>query len=156
MMMISLLLDSWLFLPKVASRASKLKITHTQVSMIKIVARSYAFYFQVFYVIEGAVNFKIHETSMILATGGMFMVPRGEYDFFPGFVFTDLCDPGNNYFIENICNRDARLFFTQARKLDMNDDEKVAKEMHDAETQRRRMSGRSSSVGVTPTKIRTP
>ena len=28
--------------------------------------------------IEGAVNFKIHETSMILATGGMFMVPRGK------------------------------------------------------------------------------
>lgn len=28
--------------------------------------------------IEGAVNFKIHDTSMILATGGMFMVPRGK------------------------------------------------------------------------------
>ena len=34
--------------------------------------------FQIFYVIEGAVNFKIHETSMVVATGGMFMVPRGE------------------------------------------------------------------------------
>ena len=33
---------------------------------------------QVFYVIDGAVNFRIHETSMILATGGMFMVPRGK------------------------------------------------------------------------------
>jgi len=72
-------------------------------------------------------------------------------------VFTNECNLGNNYFIENICNRDARLFFTQARKLDMNDEEKVAKEMHDAETQRRRMSGRSSSVGVTPSKKnRTP
>ncbi len=32
---------------------------------------------QIFYVIEGAVNLKIHNTSMVLATGGMFMVPRG-------------------------------------------------------------------------------
>lgn len=32
---------------------------------------------QIFYVIEGAVNLKVHETSLILATGGMFMVPRG-------------------------------------------------------------------------------
>jgi len=72
-------------------------------------------------------------------------------------VFTDVRNPGNNYFIENICNRDARLFFTQARKLDMNDDEKVAKGMHDTETQRRRVSGRSSSAGITPSKkIHTP
>jgi quercetin dioxygenase-like cupin family protein len=34
---------------------------------------------QVFYVIEGAVNLKVHETSLILATGGMFMVPRGDH-----------------------------------------------------------------------------
>ena len=32
---------------------------------------------QVFYVIEGAVNCKIHETSFIISTGGMFLVPRG-------------------------------------------------------------------------------
>jgi centromere protein C len=32
---------------------------------------------QIFYVIEGAVNLRVHETSLILATGGMFMVPRG-------------------------------------------------------------------------------
>lgn len=36
---------------------------------------------QVFYVIEGAVNLKVHDTSLILATGGMFMVPRGKRAF---------------------------------------------------------------------------
>lgn len=34
---------------------------------------------QIFYVIEGAVTFKVHRTSFIIATGGMFMVPRGMY-----------------------------------------------------------------------------
>ncbi|EIM89667.1 uncharacterized protein STEHIDRAFT_166024 [Stereum hirsutum FP-91666 SS1] len=54
----------------------------------------------VFYIIEGAVNFKVHDSSYVLATGGMILVPRG-----------------NNYYIENICERDARLFFAQARKV---------------------------------------
>ncbi|KAF8077557.1 Mif2/CENP-C like-domain-containing protein [Lyophyllum atratum] len=54
----------------------------------------------IFYVVEGAINLKVHETSLVLATGAMFIVPRG-----------------NAYFIENICDRDAKLFFTQARKV---------------------------------------
>ncbi|KZT09565.1 uncharacterized protein LAESUDRAFT_722528 [Laetiporus sulphureus 93-53] len=54
----------------------------------------------VFYVIEGAVNFKVHRTSYLIATGGMFLVPRG-----------------NMYFIQNVSDRDARLFFAQARKV---------------------------------------
>ncbi|KAF9462682.1 Mif2/CENP-C like-domain-containing protein [Collybia nuda] len=54
----------------------------------------------VFYVIEGAVNLKVHNTSLVLATGAMFLVPRG-----------------NTYFIENIADRDAKIFFTQARKM---------------------------------------
>ncbi|KAF8213564.1 Mif2/CENP-C like-domain-containing protein [Mycena galopus ATCC 62051] len=58
----------------------------------------------IFFVVEGAVNVMIHDTSVVLATGGMFMVPRG-----------------NSYFIENIAERPAKLFFTQARK--MRDDE---------------------------------
>ncbi|KAF7309889.1 CENP-C-C domain-containing protein [Mycena indigotica] len=53
----------------------------------------------IFYVIQGAVNLKICDTSLIIAAGGMFMIPRG-----------------NTYFIENIAERDAKLFFTQARK----------------------------------------
>ncbi|KAG5652126.1 hypothetical protein H0H81_006202 [Sphagnurus paluster] len=52
----------------------------------------------IFYVIEGALNLKIHDTSLVLATGAMFIVPRG-----------------NAYFIENIADRDTKLFFTQAR-----------------------------------------
>ncbi|KAF7986575.1 hypothetical protein HWV62_26330 [Athelia sp. TMB] len=54
----------------------------------------------IFYIIEGAVNLKVHETNMVLATGAMFIIPRG-----------------NTYFIENIGERDAKLFFTQARKV---------------------------------------
>ncbi|KAF8625576.1 hypothetical protein AX15_005298 [Amanita polypyramis BW_CC] len=54
----------------------------------------------IFYVAEGAVNFKVHDTSLVLATGGMVMVPRG-----------------NTYYIENIADREAKLVFTQARKL---------------------------------------
>ncbi|TRM59181.1 Mif2/CENP-C like-domain-containing protein [Schizophyllum amplum] len=53
----------------------------------------------IFYVIEGAVNVRIHVQSAVVATGGMFMVPRG-----------------NSYFIENISDRETRLFFVQARK----------------------------------------
>ncbi|KAJ7022062.1 Mif2/CENP-C like-domain-containing protein [Mycena alexandri] len=54
----------------------------------------------IFYVVEGAVNVFIADTQVVLATGGMFMVPRG-----------------NSYFIENIAERPAKLFFTQARKM---------------------------------------
>ncbi|KAI9571275.1 Mif2/CENP-C like-domain-containing protein [Boletus coccyginus] len=58
----------------------------------------------VFYVIQGAVSVFIHETSFIITTGGMFLVPRG-----------------NTYYIENIAERDAKLFFTQARMLQAED-----------------------------------
>ncbi|KAJ7770203.1 Mif2/CENP-C like-domain-containing protein [Mycena maculata] len=66
----------------------------------------------IFFVIEGAVNLKVCDTSVIVASGGMFMIPRG-----------------NTYFIENIADRDAKLFFTQARKMreaevDPEDDER--------------------------------
>ncbi|GJJ15569.1 hypothetical protein Clacol_009847 [Clathrus columnatus] len=54
----------------------------------------------IFYVIEGAIECKIHRTSFILSTGGTFIVPRG-----------------NQYYIKNICSRDVKLFFTQARKV---------------------------------------
>ncbi|KAL1742162.1 Mif2/CENP-C like-domain-containing protein [Schizophyllum fasciatum] len=53
----------------------------------------------IFQVLEGAVNVRIHANSYILASGGMFMVPRG-----------------NTYFIENIADRETKLFFVQARK----------------------------------------
>ncbi|TFK46651.1 hypothetical protein OE88DRAFT_1707180 [Heliocybe sulcata] len=58
----------------------------------------------VFYVIEGAVNVRVHKTSFIVATGGMFLIPRG-----------------NQYFIQNICERDVKLFFAQARKVPMSE-----------------------------------
>lgn len=34
---------------------------------------------QVFYVIEGAVNLKVNNTTLVLASGAMFLVPRGVY-----------------------------------------------------------------------------
>ncbi|KAJ3906204.1 Mif2/CENP-C like-domain-containing protein [Lentinula edodes] len=54
----------------------------------------------IFHVVEGAVNVKIHDTAYIIAQGGSFMVPRG-----------------NVYFIENICERAAKLMFVQAREV---------------------------------------
>ncbi|KAF5313505.1 hypothetical protein D9611_008548 [Ephemerocybe angulata] len=80
----------------------------------------------IFYVVEGAVNLKVHETSMVVSTGGMFMVPRG-----------------NTYFIENISQRDARLFFTQARKTMNDEDERMI-----ALANRPKKLRRSSSAGA--------
>ncbi|KAM5532924.1 hypothetical protein V8D89_013390 [Ganoderma adspersum] len=54
----------------------------------------------VFYVIQGAVKVAVHQSSYIIATGGMFMVPRE-----------------NAYYIQNVCERDAKLFFAQGRKM---------------------------------------
>ncbi|KAG6905770.1 hypothetical protein DXG01_000837 [Tephrocybe rancida] len=54
----------------------------------------------IFFVIEGAVNLRLHDSNLMLATGAMFLVPRG-----------------NSYYIENVSERTVRLFFTQARKV---------------------------------------
>ncbi|KAI0320706.1 Mif2/CENP-C like-domain-containing protein [Amylostereum chailletii] len=67
----------------------------------------------VFFVIEGAVTFKVHESSYILCTGASILVPRG-----------------NNYYIENIGDRDARLFFAQARRVSA--DEEAMPDVHPA------------------------
>ncbi|KAL0571905.1 mitotic fidelity of chromosome transmission-related protein [Marasmius crinis-equi] len=54
----------------------------------------------VFYVVEGAICARIHETKYILCQGASFLVPRG-----------------NRYSIQNLTNRQARLHFVQAREL---------------------------------------
>jgi len=71
---------------------------------------------KIFYVIEGAVNFKVHEVSKVVATGGMFIAPRGtcSVSYLEPLIDHSL---GNTYFIENISTRAAKLFFTQARKV---------------------------------------
>lgn len=64
---------------------------------------------------------------------------------------------GNTYFIENIAERDAKLFFTQARKVPLTDDEEEPggdairrTPRRSSEGAQRRVSGagRSSSAGV--------
>ncbi|KAI0053927.1 hypothetical protein FA95DRAFT_1551703 [Auriscalpium vulgare] len=82
----------------------------------------------VFYVIEGAVTFKVHNSSYILCTGGMILVPRG-----------------NTYYIENIGKRDAKLFFAQARRVSA--EEEGPPEVLPAEAA---PQPRSSSVGQAP------
>ena len=76
---------------------------------------------QVFYVIQGAVKVAVHQSSFIVATGGMFWIPRGES--LP-LVLSDVrsvdslhrdTSTGNLYNIQNVCERDAKLFFTQVR-----------------------------------------
>ncbi|KAG2103947.1 Mif2/CENP-C like-domain-containing protein [Suillus cothurnatus] len=69
----------------------------------------------VFYVIEGAVAAVIHESQYIVATGGMFIVPRG-----------------NTYYIENISDRDAKVFFTQARQVSLDEDQQLDHVSHSA------------------------
>ncbi|KAG1808562.1 Mif2/CENP-C like-domain-containing protein [Suillus variegatus] len=69
----------------------------------------------VFYVIEGAVAAVIHESQYVVATGGMFIVPRG-----------------NTYFIENISDRDAKVFFTQARQVSLDEDQQLDHVSHSA------------------------
>ncbi|KAI0345115.1 hypothetical protein BDW22DRAFT_1000002 [Trametopsis cervina] len=66
-----------------------------------------------FYVIEGAVAYKVHRTRFVLSTGGMFLVPRG-----------------NTYYIQNISDRDAKLFFAQARELNVVDTERSSSASH--------------------------
>jgi centromere protein C len=115
----------------------------------------------VFYVIEGAVNLKVHDTTLVLATGAMFIVPRGK----PSSPFHQIlsinhrlipiCHPGNTYFIENIGDRDAKLFFTQARKVALEEEVEenvISAPMRSNESMPRRVSvgsgGRSSSAAA--------
>ncbi|CAH7669789.1 Mif2/CENP-C like-domain-containing protein [Phakopsora pachyrhizi] len=55
--------------------------------------------FYVFTVLEGAVSVNIHRTKFVVASHGMFFVPRGNF-----------------YSIENIGQRTAKLTFSQARR----------------------------------------
>lgn len=87
-----------------------------------------------FYVIEGAVTFKVHESSYLLCTGGMILVPRG-----------------NTYYIENIAERDAKLFFAQARRVSA--DEEAPPEVlpaPDREVTTTPQQPRSNSLGQAP------
>lgn len=92
---------------------------------------------QVFFVIEGAVSLKIHRTSFIVATGGMFLIPRG-----------------NNYYIENVSQRSAKLFFTQARKVNAEDeappDVRPASALRKSVDPSRRPSGSTANGDKTP------
>jgi len=85
----------------------------------------------IFYLIEGAVTFKVHQSSFLLASGAMFLIPRG-----------------NNYYIENIAQRDARLFFAQARKVLLEDDAPLSSPRTANSSPQRpsATTGRSSSV----------
>lgn len=87
--------------------------------------------------IEGAVTFKVHESSYVLCTGGMILVPRG-----------------NTYYIENITERDAKLFFAQARRVsaeEENPPEVLPAPDQEATTSPQR---RSNSLGQAPVTAR--
>ncbi|KAG7448359.1 uncharacterized protein BT62DRAFT_930434 [Guyanagaster necrorhizus] len=77
---------------------------HLQVSSQKPVksAKDNAY---IFYVIEGVVNVRIHQTYHTVSAGGMFMVPRG-----------------NTYSIENVSDKPSKLVFTQARESTVSSD----------------------------------
>ncbi|KAJ7874069.1 Mif2/CENP-C like-domain-containing protein [Mycena olivaceomarginata] len=77
----------------------------------------------IFFVIEGVVTLTVCEASITVASGGMFMIPRG-----------------NTYLIENNAARDAKLLFTQARRTSDNDEDdtqsKFQRMQKDLETER--------------------
>ncbi|KAF8495308.1 Mif2/CENP-C like-domain-containing protein [Gautieria morchelliformis] len=88
----------------------------------------------IFYVIEGAVECKVHRASFVLATGGMFMVPRG-----------------NQYYIKNICKREVKIFFAQARKIEESDLEVMPEILSKASAPSRAQTApRLTSHGVSP------
>ncbi|KAG6853030.1 hypothetical protein C0991_007401 [Blastosporella zonata] len=91
----------------------------------------------IFYVIEGAVNVMIHDSSRLLATGAMFIVPRG-----------------NSYFIENLCERDVKLFFTQARKVVEDVPTSIAPPRRSSVGAGPSAGARSSSAGAAPVDTR--
>lgn len=92
--------------------------------------------------IEGAVNFKLHRNNYVIATGGMFLVPRGMLSSIIPCQAPCSSTPssGNFYFIQNICEREARLFFAQAREMREGED--------DDEEEGRRSSSRRLSAGL--------
>lgn len=53
-----------------------------------------------FVVLRGVVQVMVHRTRFVIASGGMFLVPKG-----------------NTYHIRNVSHREVRLFFAQARLL---------------------------------------
>ncbi|KAG2146205.1 Mif2/CENP-C like-domain-containing protein [Suillus clintonianus] len=93
----------------------------------------------VFYVIEGAVAAVIHESQYIVATGGMFIVPRG-----------------NTYYIENISDRDAKVFFTQARQVSLDEDQQLDHISHSAppSSHPQRLSAGATSLGKRGTSMK--
>jgi len=78
----------------------------------------------VFFVHAGAVEVTVHRQMLTLATGGTFIVPRGKNPHCPFFAVLT-CTSGNQYEIRNIAQRETVLFFAQARKVPIEDEENV-------------------------------
>lgn len=80
---------------------------------------------QVFYVMQGVVRVTVHKTTFVAATGAQFLIPRGEFARQQQW----LTCTGNLYEIQNISkNKQAELFFAQARKIMATDEEEEALE----------------------------
>ena len=77
-------------------------------------------------VTEGCVEATIHRTSYTLASGGTFMVPRGQSHLINDPLPSPPLIPGNNYSIKNTSSQHAKLFFCQARKVPVEPDEQHA------------------------------
>ena len=83
-MQISQQLESCTFLRILPKKKRVLETTHTSVFLL---FHEYCLLEQIFYVIEGAVEAKIHQTRYVLAPGAMFMVPRGKKKYPRGCPF---------------------------------------------------------------------
>lgn len=73
---------------------------------------------------SGAVEATIHHEELIIATGGTFIVPRGTLPHASLSACLAYHSPsGNQYEIRNIAQRETVLFFAQARKVPIEEDE---------------------------------
>ena len=90
-----------------------------------------------FFCYVGAVSVTVHKQSFIIAPGGTFLVPRG-----------------NQYYIQNISKRETVLFFAQARKVPVIDDDAYNEaSARPSSVSRHRAASRSSVIdgsSVTP------
>ena len=72
--------------------------------------------------IDGRVTMTIQGSFAVLTPGDMFFVPCGKLIRLPPSYSKRVSNiPGNAYFIANRHNHPARLFFAQARKVEIKD-----------------------------------
>jgi hypothetical protein len=111
-----------------------------------------------FYVIEGAIQVIVHEAKFYLAAGGMFMVPRGMCLARGVNIQQSDLHLGNTYYIRNMQDYEARMFFVQGRLMNEDDLEFYRNKMGLDESPGRSRYVHSDEIGMSggPRRRRSP